>query len=218
MIPPASASAATRMPAARSRAYRYDANAASAAAARRWKKLSARTSEPLRVEEIIAVMRTAGAGPDGVRLRALIVVLWRAGLRIGEALTLAETDLDAHRGAVLVRHGKGDKRRELGTDTWAWEQLEPWQQLRLGFPVGPLFCVIHGPTRRAQLGTGVRAPPTGPDRRRGRSAPAVRATSAPPRARDRDGARRDPAPDHPAPTRACPSRGHLDLSPRDRQC
>jgi hypothetical protein len=33
------------------------------------------------------------------------VILWRAGLRIGEALDLAETDLDASRGAVLVRHG-----------------------------------------------------------------------------------------------------------------
>src|SRR5580704_1144434 len=48
MIPPVSASAATRMPADRSRAYRYDANAASGAAASRWKKLSARTSETLR--------------------------------------------------------------------------------------------------------------------------------------------------------------------------
>jgi site-specific recombinase XerC len=92
------------------------------------------------------VMRTAGTGPDRVRLRALVVVLWRAGLRIGEALGLAETDLDARRGAVLVRHGKGDKRREVGMDSWAWEHLEPWQQLRVRFPVGPLFCVIHGPT------------------------------------------------------------------------
>jgi integrase len=103
-------------------------------------------ADPPTIEEIIAVMRTAGAGPDGMRLRALIVVLWRAGLRIGEALALAETDLDGRRGAVLVRHGKGGKRREVGMDTWAWEQLEPWQQLRIRFPVGPLFCVIHGPT------------------------------------------------------------------------
>jgi site-specific recombinase XerD len=103
-------------------------------------------ADPPTVEEIIAVMRTAGAGPDGVRLRALIVVLWRAGLRISEALALAETDLNARRGAVLVRHGKGDKRREVGMDSWAWEQLEPWQQLRVRFPVGSLFCVIHGPT------------------------------------------------------------------------
>ncbi len=41
-------------------------------------------ADPPTVEEIIGVMRTAGAGPDGVRLRALIVVLWRAGLRIGK--------------------------------------------------------------------------------------------------------------------------------------
>jgi hypothetical protein len=103
-------------------------------------------ADPPTVEEIIAVMRTAGAGAGGVRLRALIVLLWRAGLRIGEALALAETDLDRRRGAVLIRHGKGDKRREVGMDSWAWEQLEPWQQLRVRFPVGPLLCVIHGPT------------------------------------------------------------------------
>ena len=42
----------------------------------------------------------------------------------------------ARRGAVLVRRGKGDKRREVGMDAWAWEQLEPWQELRTGFPVG----------------------------------------------------------------------------------
>ena len=101
-------------------------------------------ADPPTVEEIIAVMRTAGAGADGVRLRALIVLLWRAGLRIGEALALAETDLDRRRGAVLIRHGKGDKRREVGMDSWAWEQLEPWRQLRVRFPVGPLLCVIHG--------------------------------------------------------------------------
>jgi integrase len=103
-------------------------------------------ADPPTVEEIIAVMRTAGAGPDGARLRALIVVLWRAGLRIGEPLALAETDMDPRRGAVLVQRGKGDKRREVGMDTWAWEQLEPWQQLRTRFAVGSFLCVIHGPT------------------------------------------------------------------------
>jgi integrase len=36
--------------------------------------------------------------------------------------------------------------REVGMDTWAWEQLSSWQQQRPQFPVGPFFCVIHGPT------------------------------------------------------------------------
>jgi integrase len=50
--------------------------------------------DPPRVEEIIAVMRQAGEGNHAIRIRGLIVVLWRAGLRISEALMLTETDLD----------------------------------------------------------------------------------------------------------------------------
>jgi integrase len=77
----------------------------------------------------------------------VIVVLWRAGLRIHEALALAEADLDARRGSLLVRRGKGGRRREVGMDDWAWEQLAPWLQVRVEPSVGPLFCVVNGPTR-----------------------------------------------------------------------
>ena len=66
---------------------------------------------------------------DGHRLRALIVLLWRRP-RISEALALQESDLDKSRGAVLVRRGKGGKRREVGMDRWAWEQLDPWLEIR----------------------------------------------------------------------------------------
>jgi len=71
-------------------------------------------------------MRHAGDSVHGRRLRGLIVVLWRAALRICEALALAEADLDARRGSLLVRRGKGGRRREVGMDDWAWEQLEPF--------------------------------------------------------------------------------------------
>ena len=64
-------------------------------------------ADPPKVEEIIAVMRTAGGGAHGRRLRGLIVVMWRAGLRIQEALALTEADLDHRRGSLLVRRGKG---------------------------------------------------------------------------------------------------------------
>jgi integrase len=77
-------------------------------------------ADPPPVEEIIAVMRATSNNADGARLRALIVVLWRAGLRISEALDLAETDLDRARGALTVRKGKGGRRREVGMDRWAW--------------------------------------------------------------------------------------------------
>ena len=103
---------------------------------------------PPTVEEIVSVMRTIGDRADGDRLRALIVLLWRAGLRISEALALQESDLDKSRGAVLVRRGKGGKRREVGMDRWAWEQLDPWLEVRREFPIGTVLCVMHGPTGR----------------------------------------------------------------------
>ena len=77
------------------------------------------------VEEIVPVMRAAGDGVHGRRLRGLIVVLWRAGLRIQEALALTEADLDARRGSLLVRRGKGGRRREVGMDDWAWDRSRP---------------------------------------------------------------------------------------------
>ena len=104
-------------------------------------------ADPPSVEEIVSVMRHAGASEYGARSRALIVVLWRAGLRISEALALAESDLDPARGSILVRRGKGGRRREIGMDPWGWEQLRPWLNARLELPVGALFSVIAGSTR-----------------------------------------------------------------------
>jgi site-specific recombinase XerD len=92
-------------------------------------------------------MRQAGDGDHGARMRTFIVLLWRAGLRINEALTVTEQDLDPRLGAILVRHGKGGRRREVGMDPWGWEHLRPWLELRMAMPVGPLLCVLDGPTR-----------------------------------------------------------------------
>ena len=101
-------------------------------------------ADPPRVEEIIAVMRQAGETATGLRIRGLVVVLWRAGLRISEALALNEADLEPGRGALSVRRGKGGRRREVGMDAWGWDQLRPWID-RTAYPVGPLFCRINSP-------------------------------------------------------------------------
>ena len=93
----------------------------------------------------------------GQRLRGLIVVLWRAGLRISEALALAEADLDPRRGAVLVRRGKGGRRREVGMDDWAWEQLQPWLDRAARAAGRPAVLRHHRPDARPAL-VG-RAPP-----------------------------------------------------------
>ena len=104
-------------------------------------------ADPPTVEEIVAVMRIAGDGLHGRRLRGLIVVLWRAGVRIDEALALREADLDRRRGSILVRRGEGGRRREIGMDDWGWQELGPWLIARVALPIGPLFCVINGRTR-----------------------------------------------------------------------
>ena len=110
-------------------------------------------ADPPTVEEIVLVLRHAGDRAHGLRLRGLIVAMWRSGLRISETLALTESDLDADRGAILVRHGKGDKRRDLGMDQWGWELLRPWLAYRVQIAVGPLSCVIDGHTRGRPLTT-----------------------------------------------------------------
>ena len=174
-------------------------------------------ADPPTVEEIVAVMRQAGTTPHGLRMRGLIVVLWRAGLRIHEALALTEADLDARRGSVLVRRGKGGRRREVGMDDWAWEQLQQWLAVRVELPVGPLFCVLTGPTRgRAWSQAAAREQLRHTAARRRRPA-ALRSAPAPPRPRRRDGPRGRPADRHPTPARPHQPRHHLDLPAGHRQ-
>jgi integrase len=91
-------------------------------------------------------MRYCGDDVHGACARELIAVLWRAGLRIQEALDLNELDLDRRRGSVLVRRGKGGRRGEVGMDDWGFGQLEPRLWVREQLPVGPVFCVIDGRT------------------------------------------------------------------------
>ena len=103
-------------------------------------------ADPPTTEELVRLMKGCPTTPSGERLRALIVVLWRSGLRINEALALEERDLDPSSGSVTVRSGKGGRRRIVGMDPWAWSQLETWTDLRQQFPPGPCFCVVRGPT------------------------------------------------------------------------
>jgi integrase len=71
-------------------------------------------ADPPTIDEIVAVNAPPSDDRHGWRVRAMIVVLWRAGLRIQEALALAEHDLDtgadrswsvAARAAAAARSG-----------------------------------------------------------------------------------------------------------------
>ena len=105
-------------------------------------------AEVLTPAEVGRLMRACGKGPGGVRNRALIVVMWRCGLRCAEALNLELRDVDRDAGTIAVRHGKGDKRRIVPMDAPPFEVLERWLDVRreLGVPRGSkVFCSITRP-------------------------------------------------------------------------
>ncbi len=93
----------------------------------------------------------------GVRNRALITVLYRAGLRHSEALALLPKDLNLASGTIAVLHGKGDRSRVVGIDPGACEVISQWleRRVRLGFgPSLPIFITMRGtPLKSSYLKT-----------------------------------------------------------------
>ena len=82
-----------------------------------------------------------------MRNRTLIVVLWRTGLRISEALALREKDVDLIEGRLVVQCGKGGKRRVVGIDQGTLDVLEEWLKRRSQVAppaAAPLFCTRCG--------------------------------------------------------------------------
>lgn len=154
-----------------------------------------RPGEVLDEHEVLALMRGCSTrAPTGVRNRALIAVMWRTGLRLGEALALAPGDVDGRQGTVLVRRPKGAASRrdaavpprKVGIDPDTLERVEWWRQRRARLdlpPRAPLFCTLRGhpldqayvrrllrrlaakPARRAQPGEDPAAIPVAVDRR-----------------------------------------------------
>lgn len=111
--------------------------------------------EPLTPDECRRMLLAAGwwrkpgrnKGPSRYRERALIVLLWRAGLRISEALSLAPRDLDPELLVLRVRFGKGSKYRVAAMDEQAWKVVNEWMAVRRELGIGedsPLICSLKG--------------------------------------------------------------------------
>lgn len=98
------------------------------------------------IAEIVAVTKACPDTVSGDRLRALIILLWRSGLRISEALDLRENDLNERENSIFVRNGKGGKSRVVGMDDFGWQEIRPWMELRRDLPIGTVFPIVVGPT------------------------------------------------------------------------
>lgn len=81
------------------------------------------------------------------RNRALLAVLYRAGLRINEALCLRPVDVDPAAGMIRVMFGKGGTSRTVGIDPGGMAVIAEWVAVRatLGLPPrASLFCTKYG--------------------------------------------------------------------------
>src|SRR5438132_9998176 len=73
-------------------------------------------AEILTPDEVRALIKAcSNRAPTGVRNRALLVLLYRGGLRVAEALRLRPKDLDRAAGTVTILVGKGGKRGPSGS-------------------------------------------------------------------------------------------------------
>ncbi len=81
------------------------------------------------------------------RTRALIVLLYRSGLRVNEAVKLRPKDVDLVGHAVRVLHGKGGLARTVGIDPGGVAVLRDWLATRrmLGLTErDSLLCSLNG--------------------------------------------------------------------------
>jgi site-specific recombinase XerD len=109
-------------------------------------------AEPLTGAEAEALMSAIPSrSMTGMRNRALATILYRAGLRIAEALALKASDIDPARGTVRVLRGKGCKPRTVGLDSGAMSTVQRWIDARKGAGIkgagikgGTLFCTLKG--------------------------------------------------------------------------
>jgi site-specific recombinase XerD len=102
--------------------------------------------EVLTRDEIQALLDACGKETwTDRRNYALLVLLWRTGLRIAEALALRPCDVDLQRGAIRVLRGKGGRARTVGIDRVGLESLNGWirEHQSMGYSSGEMLFITR---------------------------------------------------------------------------
>jgi len=114
-----------------------------------------RLPRPLSVDDCAAVVEAAPPADGAVALRdrALVELLYGAGLRVGEVVALDVRDLDLLAREVRVM-GKGRKERSVPLPEAAREALGAWLEARRrpGYQAEPLFVSLAGGRPGRRLG------------------------------------------------------------------
>ena len=115
------------------------------------KREEPKTRRPPEVYSSAEVAALMGAfsrrSPTGIRNKAMVATMYHAGLRVQETLDLAPADIDHQAQEIRVRHGKGDRARNVPIDTEGLAIIAAWEERRksLGFNGHKrLFCTLKG--------------------------------------------------------------------------
>lgn len=91
--------------------------------------------------EVRALFAACPSTTAGARDAGLMAVLYGAGLRRSEAVALTLADYDPATGALTIRHGKGNKARQVYATNGGKRALDAWIVAR-GPEAGPLFAPV----------------------------------------------------------------------------
>lgn len=96
-----------------------------------FRRTSRKVPTVLSAEEVFRVL----AEFHEPRYHTLFALLFDTGLRISEAADLKACDIDRARGVIHVRHGKGNKERQIKLGDRLYELLRAfWKQVRMADP------------------------------------------------------------------------------------
>jgi integrase len=110
------------------------------------KTYAAEVLTPAEVDAVIG--QCSRRAPTGIRNRALVMLLYRSGLRVSEILAIRPSDVDMAEHSIRLQDTKSGKPQTRGYHPSADDALSRWLDTRKALGVGNhgrrLFCTLKG--------------------------------------------------------------------------
>ena len=92
------------------------------------------------VKKMLAQINTSC--PTGIRNYTIVIMMYRAGLRVSEVCNLGLSDVNFETGLIYIQQGKGKKDRYVPMDDDIEKSLKVWLAVRPDSQF--IFCTLEG--------------------------------------------------------------------------